>query len=65
MPAGVEVYYERHLEDPERMKFLKAMQQQYGLLASAGGDRHRESQPFCTGGDMELWEAMLSAIHRK
>ena len=65
MPAGVEVYYERYVADLERMRFLKDMQQRYGLLASASGDRHRDGQPFCTGGDMELLEAMLAAIHGK
>ena len=62
MPAGMEVYYERYLADPERMRFLKDMQQRYGLLASAGGDRHRDGQPFCTGGGIKLLEAMITSI---
>ena len=65
IPAGVEVYYERYLADPERMRFLKDMLQRYGLLASAGGDRHRDGQPFCTEGDMELFQTMVAAIPGK
>ena len=64
MPAGLEVFYERYLSDQECMKFLKRMQKKYGLLASAGGDRHRDGQPFCSGGDFELLEVMMAAIHR-
>lgn len=64
MPAGLEVFYERYLSDQERMRFLKNMQKKYGLLASAGGDRHRDGQPFCSGGDFELLEVMTAAIHR-
>lgn len=65
MLAGIEVYYERYLADPEHMRFLIDMQQRYGLLASAGGDRHRDGQSFCTGGDMGLLEAMLACVGKK
>lgn len=60
--AGMEVYYQRYLDNPERMSFLRSMQKKYGLLASAGGDRHREGQPFCTGGNFELLETMMATI---
>lgn len=65
LPAGMEVYYEKYLTDPERMKFLKDMQKRYGLLASAGGDRHREGQPFCTGGDYILLEKLCSTLKKR
>lgn len=64
VPAGMEVFYERYLPDQGRMEFLKKIQKKYGLLASAGGDRHRDGQPFCSGGDFELLEVMTAAIHR-
>ena len=60
----MEVYYERYLADPERMRFLKDMLQRYGLLASAGGNRHRDGQPFCTEGDMELFQTMVAAMQK-
>lgn len=62
IPAGIEVYYEKYLTDPERMRFLKYMQKQYGLLASAGGDRHREGQTFCTGGNYGLLEQIVDVL---
>lgn len=62
VPAGMEVYYEKYLTDPDRMQFLKDMQKRFGLLASAGGDRHREGQPFCTGGDYILLEKLFSTL---
>lgn len=62
IPAGMEVYYEKYLTDPERMRFLKYMQKRYGLLASAGGDRHREGQTFCTGGSIDLLEKLVAVL---
>lgn len=62
LPAGMEVYYEKYLTEPERMKFLKHMQTRYGLLASAGGDRHREGQPFCTGGSYDLLGKLVAVL---
>lgn len=62
MPVGMEAYYERYLSDSDRIRFLKDMQQRYRLLASAGGDRHRVGQLFCTGGDMELLDAMVASV---
>lgn len=53
-----------YLKDPDRMKFLRDMQKRYGLLASAGGDRHREGQPFCTGGDYILLEKLFSTLKK-
>lgn len=62
LPAGMEVYYEKYLTEPEHMKFLKHMQTRYGLLASAGGDRHREGQPFCTGGSYDLLGKLVAVL---
>ena len=60
--AGMEVYYERYLGNEQRMSFLKRMQKKYRLLASAGSDRHREGQPFCSGGQYELYEIMVLSL---
>lgn len=65
VPAGMEVYYEKYLRDPDRMQFLKDMQKRYGLLASAGGDRHREGQSFCTGGDYNLLNKLVAILKRR
>lgn len=62
--AGLEVFYESYLMDPERMGFLKKMQEKYHLLASCGSDRHREDQPFATGGNVKLFEKMLSELEK-
>ena len=60
--GGIEVYYEAYLEKPERMIFLKNMAKKYNLLASAGSDRHRADQHFCTAGDMRLFTKMINAL---
>lgn len=59
---GMEIYYERYLPDESRLNFLQKMQKKYNLLASAGSDRHRENQPFCSAGDYELFDRMLLAL---
>ena len=63
--AGIEVYYQMYVSgtDPSRIDFLRRMQEKYHLLASAGSDRHRSDQPFCTVGDRELYLKMVSSIH--
>ena len=43
--AGLEVYYQGYSE--EQISHLKRLQNRYGLLASAGSDRHGKPQPFC------------------
>lgn len=62
--AGLEVFYESYLMDPERMAFLKKMQEKYHLLASCGSDRHRADQSFATGGNVKLFEKMLSELEK-
>lgn len=57
----MEVYYEKYLNDPEKMNFLKALQVKYGLLASVASDRHRTDQSFATGGDISYYRKMLEA----
>ena len=59
----MEIYYEMYLNDPVRMKFLKKLQIKYDLLASCGSDRHRQDQPFATGGTIELFKAMLNSLN--
>ena len=62
---GMEIYYERYLSDESRLDFLQKMQRKYNLLASAGSDRHRGNQPFCSAGDYELFEKMLLALNTR
>lgn len=59
--AGIEVFYQMYVNssDVSRVDFLKRMQQKYNLLASAGSDRHRSDQPFCTGGNGDLFKKMI------
>lgn len=45
------------------MEFLKLMQKKYGLLASAGGDRHGSGQTFASCGDVSLYEKMVIALN--
>ena len=61
--AGMEVYYEQYIGDLSRMEFLKLMQKKYGLLASAGGDRHGSGQTFASCGDISLYEKMVIALN--
>ncbi len=65
--AGMEVFYQRYVNrrDASRIDFLKRMQEKYNLLASAGSDRHRSDQPFCTAGDRELFIKMIHRLRRK
>lgn len=60
--AAMEIYYQKYLSNCSRMDFLKRMQKKYGLLASAASDRHRADQPFCSGGDLSLFDNMVSAL---
>ena len=64
LPAGMEVYYQLYLEEETTRKvdFLKELQHKYRLLASAGSDRHRPDQSFCTEGDYHLYEKMKEAL---
>ncbi|MBQ1312041.1 MAG: PHP domain-containing protein [Blautia sp.] len=64
--AGIEVFYQMYLDSSEssRLDFLKRMQEKYNLLASAGSDRHRPDQPFCTAGDRGLFRKMLQRLRR-
>lgn len=62
-PMGMEIFYERYLSDDSRVEFLKRMQKKYNLLASAGSDRHRENQPFCSEGDYDLFKIMLQTLN--
>lgn len=61
--AGMEVFYQTYVNsnDSSRVDFLKNMQEKYDLLASAGSDRHRSNQQFCTAGDRDLF---LKMVHR-
>ena len=63
--AGMEVYYQRYLDesDIKRYEFLRKLQEKYGMLASASSDRHRPYQPFCSGGDYCLFEKMVQSLH--
>ena len=61
--AGMEVYYEQYIGDLSRMEFLKLMQNKYGLLASAGSDRHGPGQTFASCGDISLYEKMVIALN--
>lgn len=63
--VGMEIYYERYLSDGSRLDFLQKMQKKYNLLASAGSDRHRENQPFCSAGDYELFDRMLRGLNAR
>lgn len=62
--AGMEVFYQMYVNssDSSRIDFLKQMQEKYNLLASAGSDRHRSDQPFCTAGDREIFIKMLHRL---
>ena len=62
--AGIEVFYQMYMtdKDPSRVVFLRKMQKKYNLLASAGSDRHRLDQPFCTAGDRELFMEMVKRL---
>ena len=63
--AGMEVYYERYLKNPEKLSFLKHMAEEHGLFASASSDRHREDQPFSSvENGMELYQNMEKALHK-
>ena len=57
--GGLEVYYEIYLNQPEKMTFLKEMQEKYQLLPSVSSDRHRTDEPFASGGTYPLYQAML------
>lgn len=59
--AGMEVYYERYLQEKSQVNFLRKMQKKYNLLASASSDRHRVEQPFASAGDIKLFEDMIAA----
>ena len=61
--GGLEVYYEIYLNQPEKMTFLKEMQEKYQLLPSASSDRHRTDEPFASGGTYPLYQAMLGRCH--
>lgn len=63
--AAMEVFYERYLSDSPRMNFLQKMQEKYKLLASCGSDRHRPDQPFASGGNIELFKAMIFELKNK
>lgn len=58
--AGMEVYYEKYLQEESKVNFLRKMQKKYNLLASASSDRHRVEQPFASAGDIKLFEDMLA-----
>lgn len=61
--AGMEVYYELYVKNPERMAFLRKMAEKYELLASVASDRHRVGQPFASTDALDLYEKMLGALH--
>lgn len=61
--AGMEVYYEHYIRNPERMAFLKKMAEQYELFATVASDRHRVGQPFASTDGLDLYEKMLRALH--
>lgn len=61
--GGLEVYYEIYLNQPEKMTFLKEMQEKYQLLPSASSDRHCTDEPFASGGTYPLYQAMLGRCH--
>lgn len=62
LAAAVEVYYQLYLTDQCKIDFLKRIQKEYGLLASAASDKHKISQPFCTAGSLSLFQDMLNAM---
>lgn len=66
LPAGMEVYYQMYLDEPDsrRVALLEELQRKYGLLASAGSDRHRPDKSFCTGGDYRLFEEMVRSLRQ-
>lgn len=47
-PLAIEVYYSKY--NDEEIRFLEKMADKYGLLPSAGSDRHRKEQPIVYGG---------------
>lgn len=63
--AGMEVYYELYVKNPERMTFLKKMAEKYELLASVASDRHRAGQPFASTDGLDLYVEMLRTLHDK
>lgn len=63
--GGIEVYYEKYLDDPEKLKFLYQQKEKYGLLASVASDRHRMDQPFATGGDYPYFQEMIRLMKQK
>ena len=63
--GGIELYYERYLEDSDRMDFLRKMASEYKLFPSVASDRHRPDQPFANGGDISCYQEMLKIINNK
>jgi hypothetical protein len=63
--GGLEVYYERYINDLERMEFLHSMARKYNLLPSVASDRHREPQPFASTEGLALYERMLEKLHKQ
>lgn len=62
--GALEVFYERYLGEPEKMKFLQEMAEKYHLKASVASDRHLPDEHFATGGSTEDCRKMMEAIKR-
>lgn len=60
--GGIEVYYEKYLNDLEKMELLKKLQIKYGLLISAASDRHRRNQSFASCGEYSYYQEMLKVM---
>lgn len=58
-PLAIEVYYSKY--NDEEIRFLEKLADKYGLLLSAGSDRHRAEQPIVYGGYC-LLEDMKKAL---
>lgn len=63
--GGIELYYERYLENSDRMEFLHKMTSKYKLFPSVASDRHRPDQPFASGGDISCYQNMLKILQNK
>lgn len=61
--GGIELYYEKYLNNPDFMKFLDRMSSKYNLFPSVASDKHRPDQPFATGADISCYKEMLRILH--